>query len=401
MIHVNPDVLRWARETAGLSLDQAAQKIDLKEARGVSGERRLAQLESGASAPTRSQLARMAKQYRRPLIAFYLSAPPSAGDRGQDFRTLPAAQKTTSAPLVDALLRDIKARQEMVRAVLIDAEEATPLAFIGSARMADGVPAVVAAIRRTLGIDTPELRATANPDESFALLRARAESIGVFVLLAGNLGSHHTSLDVEVFRGFALADSIAPFIVINDLDARSAWSFTLLHELAHLWLGETGVSGLYGQSKLEQFCSDVASTFVLPDHELATLAIDQPGTGGIASAIGVFARERHLSRSMVAYRLLRSGRLDENAWQTLSVRFREEWRQSREARRARERDSEGGPNYYVVRRHRLGSALLRLVSRSMNEGLLVPTKAARILGVKPRSVEPLLRGASLSAAGGA
>jgi hypothetical protein len=206
MIHVNPEVLRWARETAGLSLDLAARKIDLKQARGLSGEQRLAQLESGASAPTRSQLARMAKQYRRPLIAFYLSEPPVAGDRGQDFRTLPAAQRTTSAPLVDALLRDVKARQEMVRAVLVDAEEAAPLAFVDSAQMANGVPAVVAAIRRMIGIDTPELRATANPDESFALLRAKAETVGVFVLLAGNLGSHHTSLDVEVFRGFALAD---------------------------------------------------------------------------------------------------------------------------------------------------------------------------------------------------
>lgn len=85
----------------------------------------------------------------------------------------------------------------------------------------------------------------------------------------------------------------------------------------------------------------------------------------------------------------------------MSERFREEWRQSRDARRARDRETEGGPNYYVVCRHRLGSALLRLVGRCMSEGLLAPTKAARILGVKPRSVEPLLRGASPSSAGGA
>lgn len=286
MTDVNPTILRWARETAGFTLDQAARKIELRDARGVSGEERLARLEAGEAAPTRPLLARMAKQYRRPLIAFYLSSPPPVGDRGQDFRTLPAPQKSASAPLVDALLRDLKARQDMVRAVLIDAEEAEPLAFVGSARLADGVPAVVASIHRTIGVDATELRAAATPDESFALLRSRVEAAHVFVLLAGNLGSHHTALDVEIFRGFALADNIAPFVVINDLDARVAWSFTLLHELAHLWLGETGISGLYGQSQVERFCSDVASTFLLPDRELATIELDRRDLEHAADTIG-------------------------------------------------------------------------------------------------------------------
>lgn len=396
---VNPEILRWARESAGYSLEQAARRIDLKEARGVAGEQRLAELESGKRTPSRTLLARMAKQYRRPLIAFYLSRQPRTGDRGQDFRTLPAAQRSASEPLLDALLRDIKARQDMVRAVLIDEEESEPLPFIGSMRMADGVEAVRASIRRTTRIDSSELRTQASPAEAFALLRSRVEAAGIFVLLAGNLGSHHTALDVETFRGFALADPVAPFVVINDLDARSAWSFTLLHELAHLWLGASGVSGFFANSRIEQFCSDVASTYLLPDHELALIDVRQPGMEAKANAISAFARERHLSRSMVTYRLLRNGSINLQAWRTLSERFREEWRQSREARRARERENEGDPNYYVVRRHRLGGGLLRLVSRSLSEGVLTPTKAARILAVKPRSVEPLLRGASLSVPG--
>ena len=69
----------------------------------------------------------------------------------------------------------------------------------------------------------------------------------------GDLGSHHTTIDVKVFRGFALADRFAPFVVINDKDAAEAWSFTLLHELCHLFLGETGVSAAKIDGAIKRF----------------------------------------------------------------------------------------------------------------------------------------------------
>ena len=74
MPEVSPAILRWARETAGLTLDDAAERLDLREARGVSGSDRLAALEAGQNAPSRPLLLKMAKQYRRSLLAFYLPA---------------------------------------------------------------------------------------------------------------------------------------------------------------------------------------------------------------------------------------------------------------------------------------------------------------------------------------
>ncbi len=70
-----------------------------------------------------------------------------------------------------------------------------------------------------------------------------AKRAGVLVLVLGNLGSHHTDLGVEVFRGFSLADDLVPFVVVNPKDSAAARCFTLLHELAHLWVGEPGISG--------------------------------------------------------------------------------------------------------------------------------------------------------------
>jgi Zn-dependent peptidase ImmA (M78 family)/transcriptional regulator with XRE-family HTH domain len=389
MPKVSHEILSWARETAGLSLSEAVGKLGIWPRLGVSAVDRLAAIEAGEVEPTRTQLLKMAQHYRRPLVTFYMSAPPRKGDRGEDFRNVPD-RHTNAEALVDALVRDIRARQNMVRAVLVDDEEAKPLPFIGSMTMGDGVGAVLASIRQKIRIDLSEFRAQASPENAFALLRSRVEAAGVFVLLMGNLGSHHSAIDVEAFRGFALADDVAPFVVLNDQDARSAWSFTLIHELAHLWLGTTGVSGVFADAQIEKFCNDVAGSFLLPANELSLVGVDlKTDVETAARRIGEFAEARHLSRSMVAYSLLRAGSVTDKTWRTLAGRFQAQWRQSRDAKRESQKDGTG-PSYYVVRRHRLGSALLNFVSRNMSDGALTPTKASQVLGVKPRNVAPLL-----------
>ena len=395
MPKVSHEILSWARETAGLSPSEAVEKLGISDARGIPAVDRLAAIEAGEVEPSRPLLLKMAQHYRRPLVTFYMSGPPRKGDRGEDFRNVPD-RHTDAEALVDALVRDIRARQSMVRAVLVDDEEAKPLPFIGSMNMGDGVGAVLASIRQVIRIDLSEFRAQASPESAFALLRSRVEAAGVFVLLMGSLGSHHSAIDVEAFRGFALADDVAPFVVLNDQDARSAWSFTLIHELAHLWLGTTGVSGVFADAQIEKFCNDVAGSFLLPANELPLVGVDlKTEVEKAARRIGEFAEGRHLSRSMVAYSLLRAGSLTDNTWRTLMGLFQAQWRQSRDAKRERQKDSTG-PNYYIVRRHRLGSALLRFVSRNMGDGALTPTKASQVLGVKPRSVAPLLSTVGLS-----
>src|SRR5262245_18854215 len=335
MPRVNPEILSWARKTAGFSQSDAVEKLGINDARGVAAVDRLAAIESGAKEPSRPLLVKMARHYRRPLVTFYMSAPPRKGDRGEDFRNV-RDRHTSSEALVDALVRDIRARQSMVRAVLVDDEDAKPLPFIGSMTMRDGAGTVLASIRRTIRLDLAEFRAQGSPEEAFALLRSRVEATGIFVLLIGNLGSHHTAIDVEAFRGFALADPIAPFIVVNDQDTKPAWSFTLLHELAHLWLGTTGVSGAFADAQIEKFCNAVAAGFLLPANELPLVGVDRQTAFGIAATlIGEFAEERHLSRTMVAYALFQAGFVDELIWVGLTRMFTLQWRQSRAAMRER------------------------------------------------------------------
>jgi hypothetical protein len=164
------------------------------------------------------------------------------------------------------LVRDVKARQALVRSALEDAEEDEALPFVGSVQPEQGAEALADAMRRTLDFDLAEYRAADTIDEAFRILRDAVERAGVLVILKGNLGHHTSNLSPSVFRGFAIADPVAPFVVINETDSRSAWSFTLLHELAHVFLGESGISGYDSEQRVERLCDEAAACFLLQPY---------------------------------------------------------------------------------------------------------------------------------------
>lgn len=391
-VQVNPEILRWAREAAGLSLEAAARKLQFKATTKLEPSQKLELIELGKSDISRPLLIKMSKQYHRPLITFYLENPPIKGDRGQDFRQLPENYHKTDEGLVDALVRDVRVRQNILKSALEDEDEAKALTFVGSANVQDGIAKLTKSICDTIGFSLKEFRSQKDATSAFTYLRNKVESVGVFVLMIGDLGSHHTSIPVDAFRGFAISDKVAPFVIINDHDAKSAWSFTLLHELAHIWLGQTGISGAFGESAIERFCNDVASSILLFTSELAELKFNnQTEFATIVELVSNFAKNRHISRSMIAYRLYRSGVIDFERWHTLKAEFKKQWEQLKAYQKTVNADKNGAPSYYVVRRHRIGNALVDLVARMTLSGTLTFSKAGKVLGVKPRNVFALIQ----------
>lgn len=383
MSEFNPNIIVWAREEAGLTIEEAASALHIKS-------QTLQEIEAGRVDPSRPQLLNMTRVYRRPLLTFYLPTAPVRGDRGQDFRSVTSERVQSAESAIDALIRDVRSRQAVVRSTLQDEEDFEPLAFIKSVQMGAGVPAVKDSIVRTLGFNLAEFRKQSSSELAFNMLRARVEAVGVFVMLIGNLGSHHSSIPVEAFRGIALADPIAPFIVINDQDARSAWSFTLLHELAHLWLGESGISDGPSEQRIEQFCNEVAAEMLAPNADLSNIELDGLDESEQIAKIEQLASQWLVSRPMIAYRLYRAGRISQPTWRSLDNKFRDMFISERLRKKDADRERRGAPSYYVVRRHKLGSAMLDFAARSLSAGVLSPVKAAQVLGVSPRSVFTLL-----------
>ena len=398
--NISPSILTWARETAGLSREDAATRLGLSSSSRSTAIDKLDAFERGDAKPTRVQLLKIAATYNRPLTAFYRLTPPVSGGSGEDFRTLSGPVSNEEAARLDAILRDIRARHDMVRSILEDDEDVRPLGFVGTLSVESQIDEAVQEIHKLLEIQDSQVfrHNLYSPAALFSALREKIEDVGIFVLLVGNLGSHHTSVSEQIFRGFAIADDIAPFIVINDQDAVSARSFTLIHELVHILVGSSGVSNFPFSvtqntrlTYIERYCNEAAGKFLLPETllenwgRLETYTVAEEIVANIAS-------QQKVSQAMVAYRFWSTDRLDNDIYRQLVAAYSVRWRQEKERRRVRtKQEKSGGPSYYVVRKHRLGGALIGVVGRTLRANELTHTKAAKILGVKPSSVEPILR----------
>lgn len=397
---INPAVLEWARKTAGLSLEDAAHRIGLSTGQKESAAEKLDAIEHGRREPTATQLSKMAAAYHRPLLSLYMGEPPRAADRGEDFRTSAATVASDEAARLNALVRDIRARHAILRDLMTDDDDVAPHPFVGSLPITVPIKQAASTLREALGLaDEMELRrGTSKPEQLFTELRRRVEALGVFVILLGDLGNYRTAISPSVFRGFALADDLVPIIVINDQDAKVAWAFTLIHELTHLFVGSTGVSGApttvqphTPATRVERFCNDVAGEFLLPDHALAGLGTVQTAKSVIELA-ETLAHVWKVSTAMAAYRLWRAGKADADSYGEAVRMLAERWRLNRQREKDKAKESDGGPNYYIVRRHRLGDALVHFVGRNLRADAITHTTAARVFGVRPGAVEGLLAG---------
>ena len=174
-----------------------------------------------------------------------------------------------------------------------------------------------------------------------------------------------------------------------------------MHELAHIWLDESGVSGAPStdtprspHDRIERFCNDVAGEFLLPAAALREQPArpDAEDKQSAADLIRLLADDWSVSEPMVAYRLNRAGLVETGIYRELVEQYAARWQRHRQRQREQLRDTERGRNPHVVKRYKLGNALLDVVRRTLRDNTLTHTKAAKLLGVKTGSVEPLLRG---------
>ena len=93
---------------------------------------------------------------------------------------------------------------------------------------------------------------------------------------------------------------------------------------------------------------------------------------------------------MVAYRAFSNRMIRRDTFNSLYAMFRQQWQQERARQQERNRQEDVRIDYYVVRRHRTGQALIDLARRMISSGALTTSRAAKILAVKPHQVQALL-----------
>jgi len=262
-VDVKPDFLLWACERAGRSIDELAERKSFSK---------LPDWISGEARPTFKQLEKFAQATYTPFGYFFLPKPPEESVPIPDLRTVGNQYMGRPSPDLLDTIHAMQRRQAWLHEDLIECE-AEPLDFVGSARTADDSQGVGREMRRMVGLDDGWAAKVRTWQEAVSELRHAIEQLGVMAVINGVVGNNtHRKLDVGEFRGFALSDKYAPLVFVNGADAKSAQMFTLVHELAHIWLGESALTdtGLISQpsQEIESWCDRAAAEFLVPAQEL-------------------------------------------------------------------------------------------------------------------------------------
>ncbi len=373
-VQVKPEMLRWARERAQLDPDALRETLPSVH-----------RWERGEQNPTLKQLERFAAVTHVPVGYLFLDAPPAEELPIPDFRTKPRPSRQPSPDLLDTIYL-CQQRQEWYREYLkgIGRKE---LPFVASVHVGDEVVQVAAEIRRQLRFDVPQRSTMPTWTEALRSFVGQCESAGILVMASGIVGSNtHRKLSPDEFRGFALVDDLAPLVFVNAADTKSAQMFTLAHELAHIWVGTSGVSDAdvarFTDERVERWCDQVAAELLAPLE--AVRAAYRPDLG-LQEATAALARQFKVSTLVVLRRLHEAGVLD-----------REEFQASCEAEIQRlaeiERRGTGGGDFYRTLRARVSKPFAEAIVISALEGQTLFGDAYRMLGIrKPATFQRLAR----------
>jgi Zn-dependent peptidase ImmA (M78 family) len=256
-VDVKPEMLRWAVARAGLDEGALTKRLP-----------RLPDWLTGEARPTLKQLEALSRAVHVPIGYLFLPEPPVEPIPIPDFRTIAGTEIASPSPdLLDTLYL-CQQRQAWYRDHARSVgEPARP--FVGSVSVADDVVAVAEDMRKRLSFDLEARRASRTWTEALRAFIGQADEIGVLVMCSGVVGNdNHRKLDPREFRGFALVDDLAPVVFVNGADTKAAQMFTLAHELAHVWLGESALSDagplLSPDQGVERWCNEVAAELLVP-----------------------------------------------------------------------------------------------------------------------------------------
>lgn len=371
---INPEIIVWARMTARMSPDEAACRLHVNADL-------LKSWENGIGYPTVSQAEKLSQIYRRPLAVFYLPKPPKDSHALPDFRAVGASGEYSTA--LTFIIRDIQQRQSWIREFLIEQGECA-LPFVGKLSENNTPEQIAGNMKEVLGID--------DYIESENVLRNwinKVESKRIFLSFTSNV---HTRLkiDAEEVRGFALCDDITPFIFINSNEHEDAQLFTLLHELAHIWINKPGVSNIEFRDydpkhydRTELFCNEVAAETLLPLKRVTDFFGENKEID--LDRIDNFAGFMKVSPYFVSVRLLKAGIINNGQFEqfqpVLRVRFEHELA-NKEKQRKRLKQQEGVLNVYSLQIKKNSRAFTHIVYDGYKEGKISGYDASLLLGVK-------------------
>jgi Zn-dependent peptidase ImmA (M78 family) len=386
---VTPALLKWARTSMRIELNEAARLAKVKA-------ERLADWEAGTSHPSIPQARKLASLYKRPLAALYLPEPPSDFSVPHDFRRLPDLQV---APLSRRLVEAIRLA-EYRRSTALELSDQTEGAsdLVGIASMDDDPDALAERVRSMLGVTLASQRRWKDDYDAFNAWKSAVEARGVLVF-------HFSWVEVEEARAFSIVDDRFPVVDVNGKEKPYPRIFSLMHELCHVVLRRGGISDFHerdpeaADTRVEVYCNRFAGSLLVPAEALLGESLVMRATASSTwgdDELAELARYYAVSREVILRRLLILGKTSE-------AFYRNKRRELTTRQRTEDESEQGGflaPPRNAIRA--VGQPFARIVLGAYYEQSITLSDVSEYLGVRVKhlkAIEGLLRGPNLLTGG--
>ena len=371
---ITPNILRWARETSKMTIEQVALKTKVKEGK-------IELWESGKDFPSISQLEKLSKLYRRPIAIFYLPEPPADFQTLRDFRRNIVSKEYSTA--LTFIIRDIQSKQSWFSDFLKEDGE-NQLGFIGKFNSKTSVEKIASDIIKTLEIEPIERN-----QDILKYWVDKIEQKRIFVSLSSNIHSH-LKIDINEVKGFAVSDKYAPFIFVNSADGKNSQLFTLIHELVHLWINASGVSSfdlidfrstedLKQYDPIEVLCNRVTAEILMPKSSVLSLLRNHKTiTPQIVERI---AKEMKVSSFALSVKLLNLNIISDIQFNRFRRVFKDQYDEYLEIQ-ANKPKQKGGPSYYTLKIRKNSKAFTSYIYGYYKNGKITGYEANKLLDIK-------------------
>lgn len=359
-VNINPTMLTWAIARAGYELQDFLMKFP-------NVQKWLENIKN----PTVKQLEEFANRVHIPFGYLFLPEPPQENIPFPFFRTGSNQTAKVSLNVYDTILI-LQRRQDWLTDYLIENEEES-LSFVGKFNENSTYETIVADIRKTLGLHQEWAGEFQTFEETLSFITHKIEEIGVIINFNGVVENNtHRPIPVAECRGFVIVNEMAPFMFVNAADAKAAQLFTIIHELAHIWLGES--AGFDNQNlqpandPIEKLCDQVAAEFLVPAESFMRIWNEKPG---IDSA----RRHFKVSPIVIARRALDLGLMTKTEF----IQFYNAYMQ----RIQDKKDNQGGGgDFYATARKRISVSFAAYVNQAVNQNKLLYRDAYKITGLR-------------------
>ncbi len=363
---IQPNLLRWARESHGYSIAAVADKLKRDSAEIIAWEQ-------GESAPTYPQLEKLAYEiYHRPLAVFFFPAPPNEPSPQQAFRSLHNTNLENLEPDTRYKIRLAMALQGSLKE-LHNHQNPNPQPIFRNIQLSleKSIPEQAKLIRAALTLSLEIQLRWKDAEAALKAWRDLIENAGIYVF--------KNTFKQKSISGFCLLDPELPIIYLNNSTTKTRQIFSLLHELIHILLQTSTISSIEipkqndEHSRIERFCNALAAEILMPSNDFAMqIQSIQEFNDQIIQQL---ARRYGVSREAILRKLLDQEKVSAD-----------HYNQKASTWKAQQKPNTGGGDYYATQASYLGERYLTTVLSRYNNGMINLEQTAAYLGIKAKSI---------------